>query len=181
MLLALSFARPYLVDTRAAQAGPVTVIAVDTSYSVSAPRQVERARALARRALEEARADRAVALVAFDERASVIVGPTMDRGVVRAALDRVTPGVRSTRYGAALTAAADVMAGRGGRLVVVSDLQQNGWIEASGTTVPPGIEVQALDIGGTARKPGGRVAPAEQRGDGCDRAQRRPRVGHNAA
>ena len=55
VLLALSFARPYLVDTRAAQAGPVTVIAVDTSYSVSAPQQVERARALARRALERCR------------------------------------------------------------------------------------------------------------------------------
>jgi hypothetical protein len=95
VLFALSFARPYLADTRAAQTGPVTVIAVDTSYSVSAPRQVERARALARQAISDARADRALALVAFDERASVVVAPTMDRAIVRAALDRVAPGARS--------------------------------------------------------------------------------------
>jgi Aerotolerance regulator N-terminal/von Willebrand factor type A domain len=147
VLFALSFARPYLADTRAAQTGPVTVIAVDTSYSVSAPRQLERARALARQALTSARTDRAVALVAFDERAAVVVAPTMDRGMVRAALDRVTPGPRGTRYGAVMTAAADVMAGRGGRLVVVSDLQQNGWADASAAALAPGIEMDALDVG----------------------------------
>jgi hypothetical protein len=147
VLLALSFARPYLVDTGAAQAGPITVIAVDTSYSVSAPQQVERSRALARRTIEQTRSDRAVALVAFDERASVLAAPTPDRGIAQAALDRVAPGPRGTRYGAALAAAADLMAGRGGRLVVVSDLQQNGWLEASGTALAPGVEVEALDVG----------------------------------
>ena len=39
------------------------------------------------------------------------------------------------------------MAGRGGRLVVVSDLQQNGWVEASAAALPPGAEVEALDVG----------------------------------
>jgi hypothetical protein len=108
---------------------------------------VERARALARQAITDARADRAVALVAFDERASIVAAPTMDRGTVRTAVDRVTPGPRSTRYGTAISAAADLMAGRGGRLVVVSDLQQNGWIDASAAALPPGTEVQALDVG----------------------------------
>jgi hypothetical protein len=84
VLLAVSFARPYLVNTRAAHSGPATVIAMDTSYSVSAPQQVERARALAGRALDEAPAGRAVALVTFDERASVVVTPTLDRAAVRA-------------------------------------------------------------------------------------------------
>ena len=147
VLLALSFARPYLVDTRAAQTGPVTVVAIDTSYSVSAPQQVAHARALARRAIDDARSDRALALIAFDERASVLVAPTLDHGTVRAALDRITPGARATRYGAAMRAAVDLMAGRGGRLVVVSDLQQGGWIESSGTTLPPAVEVDAMDVG----------------------------------
>jgi hypothetical protein len=147
VLLALSFARPYLVDTRAAQAGPVTVIALDTSYSVSAPQQMARARALARGALDRSPSDTAVALVTFDDRASLVVAPTTDRGIVRAALDRVTPGARSTRYAAALRAAADLVAGRGGRLAIVSDLQQNGWIDGNSTTVPPGLEIEALDVG----------------------------------
>ena len=163
VLFALSFARPYLADTRAAQTGPLTVIAVDTSYSVSAPRQVERARGLARQAISDARADRALALVAFDERASVVVAPTMDRGIVRAALDRVAPGARSTRYGAAVTAAADVLAGRGGRLVVVSDLQQNGWVDASAAALPAGTEVEALDVGAP---PGNLAVVSLQRQDG---------------
>ena len=126
----------------------MTVIAVDTSYSVSAPQQVAHARALARRAIDEARADRAVALIAFDDRASVLVTPTLDRGIVQAAVDRITPGLRATRYGAATTAAVGLMAGRGGRLVVVSDLQQGGWRGRQRHRVPPGIEVDALDVGG---------------------------------
>ncbi len=147
VLLALSFARPYFVDTRAAQAGPVTVIAVDTSYSVSAPAQVVRSRAMARRALDGVRADSAVALIAFDERASVLVPPTLEHGVVRAAIDRLAPGFKTTRYGAAVGAAADLMAGRGGRLIVVSDLQQNGWSESAGTPLPSKTEVESLDVG----------------------------------
>ena len=59
----------------------------------------------------------------------------------------IAPGPRSTRYGAAITAAADVLAGRGGRLVVVSDLQQNGWVDASAAALPAGTEVEALDVG----------------------------------
>jgi hypothetical protein len=71
----------------------------------------------------------------------------MDRGIVRAALDRVAAGPRSTRYGAAITAAADMLPGRGGRLVVVSDLQQNGWVDANAAALPAGIDVEALDAG----------------------------------
>jgi hypothetical protein len=46
VLLALSFARPYLVDSEAAAGAPLTVIAMDASLSVSTPDQVAtRARA----------------------------------------------------------------------------------------------------------------------------------------
>jgi Aerotolerance regulator N-terminal/von Willebrand factor type A domain len=151
VLLALSFARPYLVETRGAHSGPATVIAMDTSYSVSAPEQVTRARALARRALDEAPADRAVALVAFDDRASVVVAPTLDRAALRAGITGVTPGPRGTRYGAAVTAAADVLSGRGGRLVVVSDLQRRGWAEAGAASLPPSVAVEAMDVGVPSR------------------------------
>jgi Aerotolerance regulator N-terminal/von Willebrand factor type A domain len=180
VLFALSFARPYLADTRAAQTGPVTVIAVDTSYSVSSARQVQRARALARQAITDARPDRALALVAFDERASVVVAPTMDRGIVRAALDRVTPGHRRTAYAAAMTAAADVMAGRGGHVVVVSDLLQNGWADASTAALPAGIEVEALDVGPppgnlgvvSLRRQGGGMAATVRNGGTQERESR---------
>ena len=147
VLLAVSFARPYLVDTRAAHSGPATVIAMDTSYSVSAPQQIERARALARRAVDQVPAGRAVALVTFDERASVVVAPTLDRRAVRAAVAGVSPGAGGTRYGSVVTAAADLLAGRGGRVVVVSDLQRRGWADAGAASLPPSVEVEAMDVG----------------------------------
>jgi hypothetical protein len=151
VLLALSFARPYLVDTRAAHSGPATVIAMDTSYSVSAPQQVARARALARRALDDAPAGRAIALVTFDERASVVVAPTLDRAAVRAGIARVTPGAAGTRYGSVVTAAADLLSGRGGQVIVVSDLQRHGWADSGVATLSPSIQVEALDVGAAPR------------------------------
>jgi hypothetical protein len=150
VLLALSFARPYFVDTQAARMGPVTVLGMDTSYSMSAASQIERARALARGALDRAPSDGPVALVAFDDHATVMVEPTMDRGVVRAAIGRTTPGPRGTRYAALVSAAADLTAGRGGRVVVISDLQQNGWSAAGATSLPTSVRVEALDAGAPA-------------------------------
>ena len=50
ILLALSFARPYFAGTAAPESVPVTVIALDTSLSMTAPGQFERARDAAARA-----------------------------------------------------------------------------------------------------------------------------------
>jgi von Willebrand factor type A domain len=86
-----------------------------------------RARELANEAVDEAPATHAVALVAFDERADVVVAPTTDRAAVRAAIDRLTPGFAGTRYGTALSRAADVLGARAGEVTVVTDLQQAGW------------------------------------------------------
>src|SRR5258707_8074491 len=62
LLLAGSFARPYLAG--APSTGRATVVAIDRSFSMSAPARFERARAPARDAIDQAQGDR-VALVAF--------------------------------------------------------------------------------------------------------------------
>ena len=54
VLLALSFARPYFSGVVAPDSVPLTVIAVDTSMSMSAPGQMDRARAAATRAVAAA-------------------------------------------------------------------------------------------------------------------------------
>ena len=54
VLLALSFARPYFAGAVAPDSAPLTVIALDTSLSLSAPGQFDRARAAAARAVETA-------------------------------------------------------------------------------------------------------------------------------
>jgi hypothetical protein len=147
VLLALSFARPYLVDSHAAAGAPLTIIAMDASLSVSTPEQVTRARALAERAIAEAPAGRALALVRFDERADVVVPPTMDRAELRAGVRRVTPGAAGTRYGAVIAAAADLAGGRPAQLVLISDLQQSGWDSGTSTLAPPTLDVAARDVG----------------------------------
>ena len=79
LLLALSFARPYFAGAAAPDSAPLTVIAVDTSMSMSAPGQMDRARAAATRAVAAAPASHALALMAFGDAATVVVEPTTDR------------------------------------------------------------------------------------------------------
>lgn len=147
VLLALSFARPYLVDSAAAADAPVTIIAMDASLSVSTPAQVSRARTLAAQSLDETSGGSLVALLRFDERAEVVVPPTIDRSAVRSAIGAVSPGAGGTRYGAALAGAVDVAAGRPARLIVISDLQQAGWDRIGATVVRPDLEVVAHEVG----------------------------------
>lgn len=163
-LLALSFARPYVTAPAATSAVPLTVIAIDTSYSMSTPSQVARAKALATAALDEVPAGGAAALVRFDEQAEVAAGPTFDRGAVGRAIAATTPGLRATRYASAIATASDLAAGRRARLVIVSDLQQRGWNRRGGITLPATVTLDVKDAGAAtgnlgvvrlARTPGG--------------------------
>jgi hypothetical protein len=143
LLLAASFARPYLAG--APSTGRTTVIAVDRSFSMAAPARFERARALAREAIDQAQGDR-VALVAFDDRAEVVsaAGTAAD---ARAALAALAPGAGSTRYAAVFDKATELLQDEAhGRLIVVSDLQKSGFDEDS-ATLPEGIDLQVRDAG----------------------------------
>jgi hypothetical protein len=63
LLLALSFARPYLAGASAPSSQPLTVLAVDTSMSMTAPGQMDRARDAALRAASAAPGSHALALI----------------------------------------------------------------------------------------------------------------------
>ncbi len=143
LLLAGSFARPYLAG--AAPAGRTTVVAVDRSFSMADPARFERARALAREAIDRAQGDR-VALIAFDDRADVVSAPGTAADA-RAALAAVAPGSGATRYAALFDKAAEILADEaGGRAVVVTDLQRSGFDEA-GAMLPEGIDLEVRDAG----------------------------------
>ena len=146
LLLAASFARPYLAG--APTTGRTTVVAIDRSFSMAAPARFERARALARAAIDEAQGDRVV-LVAFDDRADVIsaAGTAAD---ARGALASVAPGSGATRYAAVFDKAAELLQDEtAGRLVLVSDLQRSGFDEES-AVLPEGIDFQVRDAGAAA-------------------------------
>ena len=140
LLLAVAFARPFVDE--ATPARPVTVVAVDRSLSMSAPGQMAQARALAAEAIADAPAGHRVALVAFDDRATLVLEPTADRASAAAAVASVAPAAGGTRYAAALSAAAGALGPGGGRIVVVTDLQGAGWRGAGPVAVPASAAVE---------------------------------------
>jgi hypothetical protein len=160
LLLAVAFARPFLT-AGAAQAGSgITVIALDTSMSMSAPGQFDRAKQLARQAVDRATNDQ-LAVVTFADDARVVAAPGSDRGSARAAIDGAQAGFGATSYRAALNAAADQLKGRRGTIVVVTDLLENGWDAGERAAVPESARIEVVDVGTLPANLSVRAARAE--------------------
>ena len=156
VLLAGSFARPYLVGS--ATASRPTIVAIDRSFSMAAPGRMERARELARQAVAEA-GDR-VAVVTFDQRADTVasIGSAAD---ARVAVDQVQPGFAGTRYGALFDKVAELLADDGhARLVVVTDMQRAGF-DGGMVALADGVELILRDVGA----PAGNLAVVDARAD----------------
>ena len=147
LLLALAFARPFFGSDAQAGSARVTVVALDTSLSVSAPEQFARARALAHAAVDRASSRDPVAVITFADAAEVAVRPTTDRALVRAAIEQAVPGAGATRYRAALSAAVQQLQGAPGTVVVVTDLQASGWDEGDRMSLPAAVDLQVADVG----------------------------------
>ncbi len=162
MLLALAFARPYFDSATPALPAPTTVIALDTSLSLSAPGQFDAARQAARRAVESAPGAHTVALVTFADTAALVVPATTDRGGVVAAIDAAVATAGGTRFRTALTRAAEAAGTGEGRIVVITDLQQAGWEGSDEGGVPDGISVEVISI----PPPSGNIAVTAVRRDG---------------
>lgn len=146
LLLAASFARPYRAG--AAPSSRTTVVAVDRSFSMGSPAVLERARTLARQAIDDASGDR-IAVIGFDDRADVLApaGPAAD---ARAAAATLQAGFGATRYAAAFDKAAELLANEAsGRIVLISDLQRSGF-DLAGAVLPEGIELAVRDAGAPA-------------------------------
>lgn len=145
LLLAVGFARPYWSGAAAAGA-PLTVIAVDTSLSLSAPGQFEAARRAALAAIDATPPASLVALLAFDDSARVVVAPTDRRQVVRDALARLDAGAGGTRYARMLAEAAALFGAAGGDVVVVTDLQAQGWDGGGDRRLPAGVGLRVEGV-----------------------------------
>jgi hypothetical protein len=146
LLLALSFARPYLAGASAPSAQPLTVIAVDTSMSMSAPGQMDRARDAASRAAASAPGSHALALIGFGDAATILVEPTTDRSAIAAAIAQLGAGATGTRFRTALARASEIIGTREGRVVVVTDLQQSGWESNDDGGLPDGVGLEVISV-----------------------------------
>jgi hypothetical protein len=148
-LLALAFARPFLQPRSAAAAG-ITIVALDTSMSMSAPGQFDRARRLAREAIDRAPGGDAVAVVSFADSSRVAAAPSGDRASARAAIDGASTGFGATDYRAALGAVSALLNGYAAAratVVVVTDLQESGWSAGDRGALPESAHVEIADIG----------------------------------
>ena len=144
LLLAGAFARPFLSDALSPDR-PVTVVLVDTSFSLSGPGQPERVRAQALAAIASAPDDHLVGVVAFDDTARVVTDLTGSRAAARVAVEGLSPGVHGTRYRVGLAAASALIGARDGRIVVVTDRQASGWDQGTGA-ISPQIDVEIRDV-----------------------------------
>jgi aerotolerance regulator-like protein/VWA domain-containing protein len=147
VLLALAFARPFFASGAASASTGVVVVALDTSYSMSGPGRFERARQLAKDAIARAPAGDLVGVVTFDDDAQIVMKPGTDRVLAASAVDEAAVGFGATRYRAALSASAQHLAGRHGTIVVVTDLQENGWDAGDRASVPDGTTIEVADVG----------------------------------
>lgn len=143
-LLAVAFARPFL--DAAGEVQRLTVVAVDRSLSLSAPGQMALARESALDVVAAAPPDEPMAVVAFDDAAEVVARPTVSRSLARAAIERIVPTAGATRYAVGLAAAVELLGGREGRVVVVTDLQAAGWTEGELAVVPEHVDVEVAAV-----------------------------------
>jgi hypothetical protein len=147
VLLALAFARPFLRSGATLGSAGVTIVAVDTSYSLSAPGRIERARQLAKDAIARAPAGDLVGVIAFADVSDIVAAPSIDRVLATSAVDRLAAGYGATRYRVGLNAAARLLDGRRGTIVVVSDLQESGWDAGDRASVPDSVRIEIADVG----------------------------------
>jgi CBS domain-containing protein len=147
VLLALAFARPFLAPGPALGSAGVTMVALDTSYSMSAPGAFERAKQLARAAVDRVPSGDLVGVVTFSDLPALVARPAPDRAFALSAISAAGVGFGATRYRGALGAAIQALGSRRGTIIVVTDLQESGWDAGDRVSIPESVRVEIADVG----------------------------------
>ncbi len=150
-LLVLAFARPVVRPKPGAVVKGARRVAllIDRSMSMGHAAVWPAAVDSARRIIRGLGSDDRIAVIAFDDEATVVQPFTLDHDAALAALDRIHPGARGTRFGAGLRAARELFTQQGdatgGEVLVVTDLQRSGAASVAGLSLPPNLVVRAVD------------------------------------
>ena len=111
---------------------------LDNSYSMRYGNNFDRLKTEAKKRIDSMRASDRMAIVAFNENASMLSRPTADKNALKAAVDTLEPSFSGTRYYEAFTLADRALSEFGGdqkQLIVISDFQRNGWNRSSRESV----------------------------------------------
>jgi hypothetical protein len=117
---------------------------------MSSPGTFERAKGMALDAVSRAARTDLAGVVLFSDTARVAAAASADRTLAASAIDRATAGFGGTRYDAALQAAGEMLAAQGsghGTIVLVTDLQQQGWGPESRASLPEAARLEIADAG----------------------------------
>jgi hypothetical protein len=160
-LLAAAFARPLLDRTRSAAAvgaaGREVVVLVDRSYSMGAGGRWDRAKAMARAAIDGLRPGDRATIIAFDAAPAAVTEATEDRAALRRGVDTLRVGAGVTRYAPALALAARILAQSPlpkREAVLITDFQRTGWRDSSlaadpEARLPAGAALTPIDVSGS--------------------------------
>jgi hypothetical protein len=154
-LLVGAFARPYLTQPAKPVASAISnrgiVLMLDNSYSMQYGDNFKKLKEEAAKRIDSMRASDRMAIVAFNESASLLLRPTQDKNTLKAAVDTLEPSFSGTRYYEAFTLADRVLAEFGGdqkQLIIISDFQRNGWNRSSRESViDTDVKTETVNLG----------------------------------
>ena len=167
-ILVFAFSRPFFGrDAQVAGERRVraVVVMLDRSLSMGYAGTWESARDSARALIDGLAVDDQVALVLFDEEASIAQKWTSDRAAVRAIVDATEPVARGTGFGAALRVARSALVGAppgAPEIVMITDLQRSGLTGVAGLALPAGLPIRVI-LASSAARPNSSVASVEAR------------------
>jgi Aerotolerance regulator N-terminal/von Willebrand factor type A domain len=155
-LLVGVFARPYLVqgtgpDVPLLGQGRGYVMLLDNSYSMQYAQNFEKMKSEAISRINAMGGSDRMAIVGFNDSATVLANITPDKGRLRAAVDALEPSMFGTRYFDAFSVADRLLSQFGNaeqHLILISDFQRTGWNRSSRESViGHGVKVETVSVG----------------------------------
>ena len=155
-LLVGVFARPYLVqgtgsNTPLLGQGRGYVMLLDNSYSMQYGQNFEKMKTEAISRINAMGGSDRMAIVGFNDSATVLANITPDKGRLRAAVDALEPSSFGTRYFDAFSVADRLLSQFGNaeqHLILISDFQRTGWNRSSRESViGHDVKVEPVSVG----------------------------------
>jgi hypothetical protein len=154
-LLVIAFARPYLnqqtPQTVATANNKAVVLMLDDSYSMRYGDNFERMKSEATKRIDALGSGDRMALIAFDDKPTLLTNPTGDKQALKAALSTLEPSYSGTRYYDAFSLADRAftqMVNPQKALIMISDFQRNGWNRSGHENViGSDVKMETVDLG----------------------------------
>ncbi len=154
-LLVGAFMRPYMTESAlpkvlAGQSNGIVML-LDNSYSMRYGTNMDKLKAEANRRIDAMGANDQMALIVFNDSATVLARPTSDKSELKSRVALIEPSFNGTKYYEAFTAAEHALQqfnGKQKQLFMISDFQKAGWNRSSRENViSRDVKVDKVNLG----------------------------------